>query len=102
MIQCKQIRMRKGLTQAKVAEYLNISRASYTNIENGKRDPDTQTIQQLSDLFNVTVDELLGRQQPAPPDDLDDALVRMMMDLSPDEAQRVRDFVAGLKSARKG
>lgn len=102
MIQCKQIRMRKGLTQAQVAEYLNISRASYTNIENGKRDPDTQTIQQLSDLFNVTVDELLGRQQPAPPDDLDDALVRMMMDLSPDEAQRVRDFVAGLKSARKG
>lgn len=61
MIRFKEIRTRKGLTQAQVAEQLSISRASYTNIENGKRDPDTQTIQALSDLFGVSVDELLGR-----------------------------------------
>ena len=60
MIQCKEIRLRKGYTQEQVAQYLMISRAAYTNIENGKRDPDTKTLQMLSDLFDVTVDELLG------------------------------------------
>ena len=57
MIQFKEIRTRKGFTQEQVARYLMISRASYTNIENGKRDPDTHTLEMLSDLFNVTVDE---------------------------------------------
>lgn len=57
----KRIRKEKGVTQDQIARYLNISRASYTNIENGKRDPDTPTMLRLADYFGVSVDELLGR-----------------------------------------
>lgn len=61
MNKLKKIRKEKGATQDQIARYLNISRAAYTNIENGKRDPDTQTIIRLADYYGVSVDELLGR-----------------------------------------
>jgi len=57
----KKIRKEKGVTQDQIARYLNISRAAYTNIENGKRDPDSQTMIRLADYYGVSVDELLGR-----------------------------------------
>jgi transcriptional regulator with XRE-family HTH domain len=62
MSNLKKIRTERSLTQGQVAHHLKISRAAYTNIENGKRDPDTATILALSDLFGVSVDELLGRE----------------------------------------
>lgn len=62
MLRLKQIRVANGKTQEEVSAYLRIARASYANIENGKRDPDTQTIIALADYFNVTIDELFGRQ----------------------------------------
>ena len=62
MLRLKQIRVANGKTQEAVSAYLRIARASYANIENGKRDPDTQTIIALADYFDVTIDELFGRQ----------------------------------------
>lgn len=56
----KQLRAAKKVTQENVASYLGISRAAYTNIENGKRDPDTSTLRALAAYFEVTVDSLLG------------------------------------------
>jgi len=41
-------------------------------------------------------------QKPTVKDDgLDNELVNLLVDLSPSEVQRVRDFVAGLKASRK-
>lgn len=48
------------MTQEFVANYLQIERASYTNYELGKRDPDTATLSKLSNLFDVSSDYLLG------------------------------------------
>ncbi len=56
----KNVRLQQNRTQSEVAEYLNISRAAYTNIENGKRDPDTETIVKLREFFHVTIDLLFG------------------------------------------
>lgn len=102
MNQLKEIRQRKGLTQMQVAQKLRISRAAYTNIENGKRDPDTETLCAISDLYGVTVDELLGREPEktaAPETELDERLMGMLVSLSPEQTQRVLDFVAGMKAA---
>lgn len=56
------IRKSKGLSQQDVADYLGISRQAYCNYENGKREASYETLLQLSEYFNVTVDELLGRE----------------------------------------
>ncbi len=59
----KEIRQSSGKTQDDVAHYLNIARASYTNIENGKRNPDIQTLILLADYFSVSIDSIVGREE---------------------------------------
>lgn len=61
-MQLKEIRIASGKTQNEVASYLNIGRASYTNIENGKRSPDVQTLILLADYFSVSIDNIVGRE----------------------------------------
>ncbi|WP_258107027.1 helix-turn-helix domain-containing protein [Christensenella minuta] len=61
MLRLKELRNAKGFTQQYIADILQISRAAYTNIENGKRDPDTATLTKLANVFGVSVDYLLGR-----------------------------------------
>lgn len=71
MLRLKEARKRSAMTQQQVADSLGISRSSYTNIENGKRDPDTRTLRRLADLFEVSADYLLGlTDEPAPAQEL--------------------------------
>lgn len=56
----KQLREEKGLLQKDIAKILNISTSAYGFYEQGKRDPDTETLTTLSNLFDVSVDYLLG------------------------------------------
>lgn len=62
MLCLKEIRLANSKTQDDVARYLKIARASYANIENGKRDPDTITILALADFFHTSIDALFGRE----------------------------------------
>lgn len=61
----KQLRAQKKVTQETVAAYLGITRAAYTNIENGKRDPDTATLLALARFFEVSVDSILSGSFPS-------------------------------------
>lgn len=63
-LKLKEIRIQRHKKQEEVAAYLNISRAAYTNIENGKRDPDSNTIFLLAEFFSVPIDDLFGRRPP--------------------------------------
>ena len=56
-----ELRKKNKLTQQRVADYLGISRGAYANYETGAREPDTDTLIKLADLFGVTVDSLVGR-----------------------------------------
>ncbi len=58
----KDIRVRKNLTQAEVANALGVSPVVYSRYETGTRQPSIDIIVQLADFFCVTVDYLLGRQ----------------------------------------
>lgn len=58
----KDIRLRKGLTQADVAAALGVSSVLYSRYETGKRQPSIDMLIQMADIFGVTVDFLLGRQ----------------------------------------
>lgn len=56
----KSLRKEAGLTQKEVATALKIGQNSYSNWENGKREPIFPTIEQLARFFNVSTDYLLG------------------------------------------
>lgn len=49
------------LTQKQVAEYLGITQPSYIRYENGQAEPTLTNLVKLADLFDVSVDYLLGR-----------------------------------------
>ena len=54
----KNLRKEKSLSQQAIANYLQITRQAYSNYENGKREPDYETLLKLSEFFGVTVDYL--------------------------------------------
>lgn len=55
----KALRLKNGLTQDELGEKLYLSRTSISNYEIGKNEPNIETIIAISDLFNITTDELL-------------------------------------------
>ena len=102
------LRDRKGVNQDIVTEACGISRVALTRYENGTRVPRIEIAAKLAEYYGVTVDYILGRdpdpaQKNDPPSEreIDDAIAALADDLTPDELQRVADFVAGLKAARK-
>ena len=48
-----------GLTQKYVSEFLNISRQAYSNYETGKRDPDLGLLVKLSELYEISLNQLI-------------------------------------------
>ncbi|MCC0636147.1 MULTISPECIES: helix-turn-helix domain-containing protein [unclassified Clostridioides] len=55
----KNARINSGLTQEKVAEKINVSRQTISNWENEKSYPDIISVIKLSDLYSISLDELL-------------------------------------------
>ena len=63
MIGLREIRLKKGYNQLKVAMDLNISREAISFYETGKRSPDVEMLIKLSEYFNVSIDYLIfGRE----------------------------------------
>lgn len=62
------LRTRLGLSQEELAEKLGVSRQSVSKWETGQSVPDLEKIIKLSDLFGVSVDELVrAEERPQPP-----------------------------------
>lgn len=97
----RDLRKEKGYSQQQMARKLHITQGAISQWENGTTTPAADQLSALADVFEITVDELLGREEkkPATTDGLDEKLVNLLVSLSPAEAQRVQDFVAGLKAA---
>lgn len=58
-IQIKQRRQELSLTQQDLAELLNVSRSAISNWEIGKNYPDIQSIINLSDILDISIEKLL-------------------------------------------
>lgn len=71
MNRIKELRNEKGLLQADVAKYINKSERMVGFYENGKRDPNTDTLIKLSELFDASVDYILGKSNVRNPEELD-------------------------------
>lgn len=99
------LRDQKGMTQEEFAEYCNVPRISIARYEAGAQISRANAVK-IAGACKVSTDFVLGRaddpqpqKEPIPTDGLDEKLVNLLVSLSPAEAQRVRDFVAGLKAA---
>lgn len=57
----KELRKRKNWTQTELGEKIGVKQNTYTNWENGKREPNLENIIKLAHVLETTTDELLGR-----------------------------------------
>lgn len=60
-IRLKYLRDKYSLTQSSIAEQLSINQSTYANWEAGRKMPDIEKIAQLADIYETSVDLLLGR-----------------------------------------
>lgn len=73
---------------------LGITRGAYTNIENGKREPDIATMILLADHYGVTLDYLLGHEKkPTVKDDGLTEMERIFLSLPPARREEVLRFM---------
>lgn len=59
----KQIRLDNGWTQQYVADYLGITKATYSNIETGKRNPSLNLALQIQKMFGTSIENLLENKK---------------------------------------
>ena len=55
----KRFREKKKITQEEMAQALFITRQAVSNWENGKTEPDIDTMQKIADFLNITMEELI-------------------------------------------
>lgn len=99
------------MSDTEISKALGISKQTLSAWRCGTRSPKGPTIETIARFFHVTVDWLMGfdvpadgsdKEKPIPEDELDNELISLLSDLTPEEIVRVADFVSGLKAAREG
>lgn len=114
-IRLKEAREKKGLKQIEAAKKLGISNGTLSGYERNYRDPDTDILNKMANLYDVTVDWLMGRSndprltadQQVEIDKKFKKLYEMFSELpdGPEKEnlkQRVLDYAAGLIDSSKG
>lgn len=60
-LRIRELREECGMTQKELAEKISNVQRNVSNWENGTSEPDCETILRLAELFDVSIDELFGR-----------------------------------------
>ncbi len=55
----KNTRKKLGITQEELAEKLSVTRQAVSNWENGKTEPDIETLTKIAQIFNISIDGLV-------------------------------------------
>jgi len=56
-----EIRKSRSLKQTELAEKLNVSQQVISNIERGVTAPDIEQLKKIADIYNISLDQLVGR-----------------------------------------
>ena len=62
MKRLKELREKKKITMQELGDLLNVSRSTVSLYESRQRQPDLKTLKKIADIFNVSVDYLLGHE----------------------------------------
>ena len=57
----KKLRKKAGMRQEDLARLLSLAPSTIAMYENGQRDPDTSTLDEMANIFDCSSDYLLGR-----------------------------------------
>ena len=66
----REVRNRYGMNQENLARKLGIKRQTISSYERGITFPDIFTLIRIADVFNISLDELVGREYPSKPKEI--------------------------------
>ncbi|WP_144452718.1 helix-turn-helix domain-containing protein [Bacillus subtilis] len=76
----KKLREEKKMKQQEVADKLGIARTTYASYEQGKREPDHETLIKIADYYNVTIDFLLRGESQETHDEIFNEQARKILE----------------------
>ena len=76
----KKLREEKKMKQQEVADKLGIARTTYASYEQGKREPDHETLIKIADYYNVTIDFLLRGESQETQDEIFNEQARKILE----------------------
>lgn len=105
----KTARENKNFTQKECADTIGVTLRAWQTYEQGVSEPKQETLCKIADMFNVSLDYLLGREPlPDPFDDLnlsednEKEVMKKYMSLSPSVRAVLLDVLIQLAEAAKG
>ena len=95
----KSLRVRFGLTQQDLANKLGVSKSTVSMYETGNRAPDFEMLEAIADLFNVSLDSLIGAQGKSE-NEIKVLAAHAIDDLTEDEQLEIIKYAKYIKSQR--
>ena len=96
----KQLRTQHGYTQPELAAKLGISRSAISMYERGEREPDSETMEAIANLFHVDMNYLYGMSGPTF-DDFTYALHNESRELNEENQQKLLEMARLFKLAHQ-
>ncbi len=85
-----ELRKQKDLSQSKLGEILGVAQNTICNWEMGHRQPDNESLIKMADLFSVTTDYILGRDNEDMPEEII-ILNRAAKKMTPEKRKKLLD-----------
>lgn len=101
----KELRKQKHLTQEQLAQNVGLAKSTISMYENGKREPDLETLELFADYFNVDMNKLTGK--PSNTEALNDvyfSLAKSAQDegIDPDDIKLAIEMIKTMRGRKSG
>lgn len=93
MNRIKEIRLVNNMKQTDLAEKLNVTQATVSGWESGRRTPDLESVRRISTIFNCSIDELLGNEKAPTVEQNGERAVIDVSELSPENRDKLEDYL---------
>ena len=91
MNRIKEFRQQAGMKQQELADVLSVKQTTVSGWEVGRREPDFDSLKRMADIFDCSIDELLGQKEK--PVVKDDGLNQKLEKLSDRNLQRLEEYI---------
>lgn len=95
-IRLKSLRLQDSLTQTELGRQLGIAKSTISLYENGKREPDFETVEKFADFFNVSMSTFFPSEDEHPATVTGSGMSTDYYDLTAENRALVDDLIAKL------
>ena len=93
MVRLKELRQQNGYTQKELSKLVNYSQNLISTWESGSHESNNKALISLANIFNVSVDYLIGDENNIPKEINNSLYIKLTKHLSPNQQSYIKDNV---------